>query len=178
MKVPGKARREGISLPELAEMFPDEDAARKWWEGIVWPQGRHCPRCGSTRTHEASHAKCPYRCTDCRSYFSAKTGTVIEGSKLPFRTWAFAIHLETTSLKGVSSMKLHRDLGISQKSAWFMLHRIREVWRDDAAARLAARSRPTRPLSGQAQEHAEVQAEGARRPRRGRQGRRQRGLTT
>ena len=137
MKVPGKARREGISLPELAEMFPDEDAARKWWEGIVWPQGRHCPRCGSTRTHEASHAKCPYRCTDCRSYFSAKTGTVIEGSKLPFRTWAFAIHLETTSLKGVSSMKLHRDLGISQKSAWFMLHRIREVWRDDAAARLA-----------------------------------------
>ncbi|MDD9995834.1 MAG: IS1595 family transposase [Dehalococcoidia bacterium] len=137
MKAPGNARREGISLLELAEMFPDEDAARKWWEGIVWPRGRHCPRCGSTRTHEASHAKCPYRCTDCRSYFSAKTGTVIEGSKLPFRTWAFAIHLETASPKGVSSMKLHRDLGISQKSAWFMLHRIREVWRDDAAARLA-----------------------------------------
>lgn len=62
---------------------------------------------------------------------------MIEGSKLPFRIGAFAIYLETTSLKSVSSMKLHRDLGISQKSAWSMLHRIREVWRGDKAARLA-----------------------------------------
>ena len=125
---PGKAHRDGISIMELAEMFPTEDAAREWWEAQIWPDGRHCPECGSTRTHECSHAKCPYRCTDCRKYFSAKTGTAIEGSKLSFRKWAFAIYLECTSLKGVSSMKLHRDIGVTQKTAWFMLHRIREVW--------------------------------------------------
>ena len=135
-KVPGKFHRKGISIMELSEMFPDEEAARKWFEALIWPDGRHCPKCGSTRTHEASHAKCPYRCTDCRSYFSAKTGTVIESSNLPFRKWVFAIYLECTSLKGVSSMKLHRDLGVSQKTAWFMLHRIREVWRADKACRL------------------------------------------
>ena len=127
-KAPGKAHREGISLIELGEMFPDEEAARVWFESTVWPSGRHCPRCGSTRTHEASHAKMRYRCTDCRSYFSAKTGTVLEGSRIPFRKWVFAIYLETTSLKGVSSMKLHRDLKVTQKTAWFMLHRLREAW--------------------------------------------------
>ena len=52
---------------QLAEMFPDEKAAREWFEAQIWPEGRHCPRCGSERTHEASHAKSPYRCTDCRA---------------------------------------------------------------------------------------------------------------
>ena len=131
MKAPGKAHREGVSLMQLTEMFPDEDTACRWWESVVWPDGRHCPRCGSERTHECSHAKCPYRCTDCRAYFSAKTGTAIEGSKVSFRKWVFAIYLECSSLKGISSMKLHRDIGVSQKTAWFMLHRIREVWAAD-----------------------------------------------
>ena len=137
MKAPGKSHRDGITLMQLVDMFPDEDAARRWFESHVWPAGRTCPRCGSVRTHECSHARCPYRCTDCRSYFSAKTGTAIEGSKLPFRKWVFAIYLECTSLKGVSSMKLHRDLGVSQKTAWFMLHRIREVWAADKDAPFA-----------------------------------------
>ena len=125
---PGKAHREGISLMELSEMFPDEEAARIWFESHVWPSERHCPRCGSTRTHEASHAKMPYRCSDCRSYFSAKTGTALEGSRISLRKWVFAIYLEVTSLKGVSSMKLHRDLKVTQRTAWFMLHRLREAW--------------------------------------------------
>ena len=73
----------------------------------------------------------PYWCTDCRSYFSVKTGTVLEGSKLPLRKWAFAIYLHLTSLKGVSSMKLHRDIGVPQKTAWFMLQRIRRAWESD-----------------------------------------------
>ena len=135
MKAPGKSHRESISLMALAEMFPDEQSAKEWFESRVWPDGRYCPRCGSTRTHECSHAKCPYRCTDCRAYFSAKTGTIMENSKLPFRKWAFAIYLECTSLKGISSMKLHRDIDIPQKTAWFMLHRIREVWATDKADR-------------------------------------------
>ena len=135
MKAPGKSHRESISLMALADMFPDEQSAKEWFESRVWPDGRYCPRCGSARTHECSHAKCPYRCTDCRAYFSAKTGTIMESSKLPFRKWAFAIYLECTSLKGISSMKLHRDIDIPQKTAWFMLHRIREVWATDKADR-------------------------------------------
>ena len=98
-------------------MFPDEESARKWFESQVWPTGRCCPRCGSVRTHEASHAKSPYRCSDCRSYFSVKIGTALEGSKIPLRKWVFAIYLEVTSLKGVSSMKLHRDIKVTQKTS-------------------------------------------------------------
>ncbi len=124
----GKSDRKGITVIELGDMFPDEQAARDWFEGQIWPDGRHCPHCGSVRTHEASHAKSPYRCTDCRGYFSVKTNTIMHKSQLPLRKWVFAIYLEMTSLKGVSSLKLHRDIGISQPSAWYMLHRIREVW--------------------------------------------------
>ena len=68
----------------------------------------------------------PYWCPDCRSYFSAKTGTVMQASKLPIRTWVIAIYLLTTSLKSVSSMKLARDLGVTQKTAWMMAQKIRE----------------------------------------------------
>ena len=70
----------------------------------------------------------PYWCSDCREYFSVKTGTAMQRSKIPLRKWAIAIYLCLTSLKSVSSMKLRRDIGVSQKTAWFMLHRIREAW--------------------------------------------------
>ena len=125
---PGKHYRDGISIFDLHDMFPDEASAREWFESHVWPDGRHCPRCGSMRTTESKHKKMPYWCSDCRSYFSVKTGTALEGSKIPLRKWVFAIYLEVTSLKGVSSMKLHRDLKVTQKTAWFMLHRLREAW--------------------------------------------------
>ncbi len=132
-KTPGRSDREGITLLQLAEMFPTEDAAREWFEARIWPEGRHCPHCGSTRTHEGDGGNgMPYRCSDCRDYFSIKTGTLMHNSRLPLRKWAFAIYLHLTNLKGVSSMKLHRDIGISQKSAWFMLQRIREAWANDS----------------------------------------------
>ena len=73
----------------------------------------------------------PYRCSDCRSYFSVKTATVMRKSHIPLRKWVFAIYLHLTSLKGVSSMKLHRDIGVSQPAAWFMLQRIRKAWESD-----------------------------------------------
>ena len=130
-KAPGKSDREGITMVQLCDMFPTEESAREWFESRVWPNGRHCPRCGSTDTSEASHAKMPFWCPDCRSYFSVKVGTVLEGSKIPLRKWAFAIYLHLTSLKGVSSMKLHRDIGVSQPAAWFMLQRIRKAWESD-----------------------------------------------
>ena len=125
---PGKSHRKGISLIELAEMFPTEDAAREWFEGVVWPDERCCGHCGSTRTTEASHKTMPYWCSDCRSYFSVRTGTVMERSKLPVRKWVYAIYLDLTSLKGVAAMKLHRDLGIGYRAAWFLQQRIREAF--------------------------------------------------
>ena len=130
-KGPGKAHREGLTMVELFEMFPTEEAAIAWFEETIWPNGRHCPKCGSLRTREATHKKMPYWCTDCRSYFSVKTGTAMQASKIPLRKWAIAIYLCLTSLKSVSSMKLSRDIGVKQTTAWFMLHRIRAAWGED-----------------------------------------------
>ena len=128
-KAPGKSHREGISLIELAEMFPDETTATEWFESLIWPDGRHCPRCGNTETTEASKTSgLPYWCPACRRAFSVKIGTTLERSRVPLRKWAWAVYLYVTSLKGVSSMKLHRDLKVTQKTAWFMLHRLREAW--------------------------------------------------
>ena len=127
----GKSFRKGIGLIELIELFPDEDTAREWFEEIRWPEGRVCPRCRSGRTRAASHRYMPYWCTACRSYFSVKVGTVMEASKIPLRKWAIAFYQILTNLKGVSSMKLHRDLGITQTSAWFLGHRIREAMAGD-----------------------------------------------
>ena len=73
----------------------------------------------------------PFRCKDCRKFFSVRTASVLERSHIPLRKWVFAIYLCSTNLKGVSSMKLHRDLRISQKSAWFLAHRIREAFLDE-----------------------------------------------
>lgn len=127
-KGPGKSHRKGITLIELAQMFPDEEAAVEWFESVFWPEKRCCGHCGSTRTTEASHATMPYWCSDCRSYFSVRTGTVMERSKIPLQKWAYAIYLDVTNLKGVSAMKLHRDLGIGYKAAWFLQHRIRDAF--------------------------------------------------
>ena len=133
---PGKSHREGISVVGLADMFPDEATAARWFEAHVWPRGRHCPRCGSVETIEAPGAM-PYWCPACRRHFSVRIGTVMERSKVPLRKWVFAIYLEMTSLKGVSSMKLHRDIKVTQKTAWFMLHRIREAFGKELQALFA-----------------------------------------
>ena len=127
-QAPGKSHRVGISLTDLFAMYPDEQTSVEWFESVAWPDGRFCPHCGSTRTGKASHKKMPYWCTDCRSYFSVKTNTPIANSKVPMQKWCIAIYLCLTSPTGVSSMKLHRDIKVSQPTAWFMLRRIRESW--------------------------------------------------
>ena len=129
---PGKHYRQGVTLIELMKLFPTEEAATKWFEAIVWPNGRKCPKCGSENTGEVPSAKpMPYWCKGCRGYFSVRTGTAIARSNVPLQKWAIAIYLCLTSLKSVSSMKLHRDIGVSQPTAWFMLHRIRESWQHE-----------------------------------------------
>ena len=126
---PGKANREGLTIIQVMDMFPDEDTATKWFEAQLWEGERCCGKCGSIRTREVPSAKpMPYWCTDCRNYFSVRTGTAMSHTRVPLRKWAIAIYLELTSLKGISSMKLHRDIGVKQQTAWFMLHRIRQAW--------------------------------------------------
>ncbi len=128
---PGKHYRDGLTLIQLMDMFPSEHAATKWFEDSLWGDTRCCGKCGSTNTREARHKTMPYWCTDCRSYFSVRTGTPIARSNVPLRKWAIAIYLCLTSLKSVSSMKLHRDIGVRQSTAWFMLQRLREAWAVD-----------------------------------------------
>lgn len=126
---PGKFHRKGLSLIELTRMFPDNETARKWIEKIRWPNGIHCPHCGSVSVQEnGKHKTQDHRCRDCRKWFSVKAGTVMESSNLSYQVWVLAVYLLNTDLKGRASMKLHRDLNITQKSAWHLAHRIRETW--------------------------------------------------
>ena len=130
-KAPGKSHRKGLSFMEVADMFRDEDPARDWIASQRWPDGPYCPRCGSFDVQSGiAHKTMTHRCRDCKTgksktMFTLKMGTVMEGSNLKYRAWAVGIYLFTTNIKGVSSMRLHRELGISQKAAWFMLHRLR-----------------------------------------------------
>ena len=106
VKAPGRAYRRGISLVRAAEMFSDPEFTEQWFVDARWPDGIPCPRCDSKNIqHRTNRKPQPFRCNDCRSDFSVK--------------------------KGVSSMKLHRDLGVSQKTAWHLAHRIRKAWAAD-----------------------------------------------
>ena len=133
---PGKHSREGLSLVDAIKMFSDETATERWFVETRWPNGIACPFCGSLDevAERPNRKPQPYRCRACRKDFSVKTGSIMHGSKLPLSTWAIATYLLTTNLKGVSSMKLHRDLGITQKTAWHLAHRIRRAWEADQAA--------------------------------------------
>ena len=130
-KAPGKSHRKGLTLLEVADMFKDEEAAKAWLTEQRWPEGPRCPYCDSPNVQsDIKHKTMTHRCRDCDSkpMVSLRTGTVMEGSKLKYRLWAISIYLFTTNIKGISSMKLHRELGIGQKAAWFMLHRLRKAF--------------------------------------------------
>ena len=132
---PGKHYRKGLSLVEITRMFPDDETARTWFEGIRWPDGPVCPHCGSTNAqHPVKHKTMTHRCRDCRKWFSVRTGTPMQSSKLGLDIWAIAMYQMNTGLKGQASMKLHRDLGITQKSAWHLAHRIRESWDENGGS--------------------------------------------
>jgi len=129
-KAPGKSHRKGISLVEIMRKFPNDMTAEAWFVQRRWPDGVHCPHCGSTNVQTGvKHKTMPFRCREkeCAKRFSTKTGTVMEDSKLGFQVWMIATYLLSTSLKSVSSMKLHRDLNINQRSAWFLAHCFRAV---------------------------------------------------
>ena len=126
---PGRCHRQGLSLAQLFERFPDDATAEQWFMETRWPDGPVCVHCGSDNIQTgAKHKSMSLRCRACRKRFSVRVGTVMESSKLDYRIWAIATYLLTTNLKGISSMKLHRDLGITQRSAWHLAHRIRQTF--------------------------------------------------
>lgn len=103
----------------------------KHFEQRMRGKDRHCPSCGCLDITESNHKIMHYWCKLCRSYFSVKTSTLMEGNKIPYRKWLIAIYLLGTSLKGVSSTKLANDIGVQQRTAWFLVHRIRRAWATD-----------------------------------------------
>jgi len=127
-KAPGKAYRKGISLAQLIKMYPDDASAEKLFAARRWPNGIACPHCGDMDVQSrTTHPEMPYRCRGCKKFFSVKTGTVMQGPKIGNQGWPIAMYSLLTNLKGTSSMKLRRDLGITQKSAWHLARRIREA---------------------------------------------------
>lgn len=119
-----------ISTFELFAMFPDQEAARAYLEGRLWPNGPRCPVCGlgeRITTRKGGF----YRCNQCKEDFTVRTGTIFERSHVPLHKWVYAMYLLVTARKGISSMQLAKEIGITQKSAWFVLHRLREACGSD-----------------------------------------------
>ena len=118
-----------MSLSKLFAKFPDDITAEAWFVEQRWPDGVRCVFCGSDNVAVwASRKPQPYRCRACRRDFSVKTNSLMHASKLGCRVWVLAIYLMSTSVKGLSSLKLHRDLGVTQKTAWYLAHRIPAAW--------------------------------------------------
>ena len=111
--------------------FNNDEAARDFLEGIIWPNGTVCPHCSgterNTRSQAASHRPGVWNCGDCRSQFTVTVGTVFERSKVPLHKWVLANHLMCSSKKGMSALQLQRTIGVTYKTAWFMFHRLREA---------------------------------------------------
>lgn len=127
--------------------FHDVDKARAWLEAQRWPHGPFCPHCGNSDQTKIkalrgkSHRAGLYQCAECREQFTVTVGTVMERSKIPLNKWVLAMHLMSASKKGMSAHQLHRMLGITYQSAWFLCHRIREAMTDQKG--------PANPMGGQ-----------------------------
>jgi len=124
-------------MPNISNpIYLDPDKAREHLEALHWPLGPICPHCGtvdnSTKLQGTSTRKGVYKCNSCEKPFTVTVGTVMEDSKIPLNKWVYAFALVNESKKGISAHQLHRSLGITYKSAWFMLHRIREAMKMDA----------------------------------------------
>jgi transposase-like protein len=119
-----------ISTFELFQMFPDQDSAVAYFERSRWPDGAVCPACGEAKrigTRKGGF----YRCNACLLDFTIRTGTIFERSKIPLHKWLYAMYLLVTARKGISSLQLAKQIGVTQKSAWFMLQRLREACGND-----------------------------------------------
>ena len=127
------AMTDETSFFELTEQYPDEESAIEYFTDHRWPEGPHCPKCGSFSAYDANaKRRLPlWKCGDCDHQFTVTSGTVTEGTKLPLRQWLFAFHILGASKKGISSRQLARMMGVTLKTAWHLSHRIRATMRQD-----------------------------------------------
>ena len=114
------------SLMHMMQVFSDEQVCIDHLRAIRWKNGAYCPHCGSTTVYHFSDNR-THKCGDCRQKFSIKVGTIFEDTKLPLSKWFMAIWMVTSHTKGIASTQLAKDLKITQKSAWFVLHRLRHA---------------------------------------------------
>lgn len=123
-----KHKAKTLSIVELLDMFSTEHKAVKWLEQVRWNSKPVCAHCGCDEKINLSRSKKhSYWCRNCHKYFTVRTGTVMHASKMDTRKWVIAIYYVLTARKGISSLQLSKELGITQKSSWFMLQRIREM---------------------------------------------------
>ena len=129
---PDKHFRKRMAVPEFFGRSPDDTSAEEWFVEMRWPDGVACPHCDCTNVQDrATHHNQRFRCRGCGRRFNPSTGIVMANSNLRFRDWLFAIYELRTSLKGVSSIRLHRDMGVTQSTAWFLMHRNRAAFTDE-----------------------------------------------
>jgi transposase-like protein len=120
-----------ISTFQLFAMFPDAESARAYFESRLWPNGVRCPVCAANENITTRHRSGFYRCNRCEEDFTVRTGTIFERSHVPLHKWLYAMYLLVTARKGISSLQLSKQIGVTQKTAWFMLHRLREACGSD-----------------------------------------------
>jgi transposase-like protein len=118
------------TLADFLEHFQDEDTCREHFTAIRFSNGEYCPHCGHTKIYTFTNGR-RYRCGGCKQDFTIKTGTVFGESKLPIKKWFIAIYLLSTSSKGISSVQLAKQVGVTQKTGWFMDHRIRSAMKQN-----------------------------------------------
>jgi transposase-like protein len=119
-----------MSVDFTNPIFTDEDKAREHLEALRWPDGAFCPHCGSVNVHRLegkSHRPGLFQCNGCAQAFTVMVGSVMERSHIPLRKWVLAFYLMNSSKKGISAHQLHRMLGVTYKTAWFLAHRVREA---------------------------------------------------
>lgn len=114
------------NLFDLLKVFSSEEKCVEYLRQSKWKDGEFCPYCGCQKIYAFSDGK-TFKCADCRKRFSIRVGTIFEDSKIPLQKWFMAIYLVTAHKKGISSCQLAKDIGVTQKSAWFMLHRLRHA---------------------------------------------------
>src|SRR5580658_4587090 len=122
-----------MSVDLTNPIFNDDDKARTHLEALRWPDGPFCPHCGSVNVHRLqgkSHRPGLFQCNGCAQAFTVTVGSTMERSHIPLRKWVLAFYLLNSSKKGMSSHQLHRMLGITYKSAWFLAHRVREAMKE------------------------------------------------
>lgn len=119
-----------ISTAELFRLFPDQESARLYLESRLWPEGAKCPVCTSSERITARKGGY-YRCNACKEDFTVRTGTIFARSHVNLHLWLYSMYLLVTARKGISSLQLSKEIGVTQKTAWFVLHRLREACGDD-----------------------------------------------